>query len=729
MSNTTRHILLGTALSLSLAHLAQAADAVSDRAKDPNATIEVAQSDAAPPATADDSKPGDAVDGKVERVVVTARKRKERAFDVPGPVTVIGGDDLEKNDLNNAREFVDLIPGGFTNDTAVGVRKDFVVRGIGVPTEFAEPGVALYVDEAYAGGMRVNPPNFYDVERIEVLRGPQGGLYGRGAVGGAINIITRGPTDEFEGAAQVSIGRFERFQVNGLLNVPLSDDAGVRVAGWLVNQNEGRLYNPVLDTYIDDVESFGGRMTAAFDLGGSTSLKLIAEVSDDSGPQQAFVVPGNGDTKNIIRRDTSEFTDILYTRLTAQLNTDTGLGQFTGILGYRDYDLAYNADQDYSAAGTPRIIPRDEQISSWYGEARLLSPEGSGPISYLFGINFFSEDGRAILNSFLPSSPATANLLRRQAQTTDSFSAYGELTWALSDKFDVIGSLRYTHDEKNLDFLTVATAPIDFLSGAAVDSATFENLSPGMTLAYSVSPTLNLYARAQTGFRAGGYNFVVDTALIGELPYDEETSINYELGAKLQLWDGMAELDLSIYQLEQTDILIVFPAPAPTFGVLDNGGEGRTRGVELDFLFYPTDELRLQGNIAWMEGIITEAAPGSFAVANSNIPFIPPWSGSLMASWQKPIFDDVDLVTDLVYVYRGDVSGVRGFSTTLPDGGYSLINLRVGLAAEKWFVRGYLDNATDERYVQSESFNSTFAQPMASFNAGRTYGVTAGISF
>lgn len=656
----------------------------------------------------------------LETITVTSFKREQSLLELPNAVTAVGAQTVENLRLSDARDLIQLVPSAFLQENNAGTARDISIRGVATPTLFAEPGVSLYIDEIYASGFISYPTQFRDIERVEVLRGPQGALYGRNAVGGAVNVISARPDDEFSGRVRATAASFDRYEVEGILNVPVSDKLAIRALSWYDDQAEGEYFNQTLDQYIDSSRSTGGRLSALFTPTDAFSVTATVETEDADGPGTYLFFPESGETEKTIQRDTQPTNAWEATRYSLKADYVTGAGTFTFVAGGRTYELSGVEDTDLSASTTvdlltgqlgQQITTRSNTVDSTFAEARWLSPD-TGPLSILAGVNYLDEEAEGDILTNLQGlsfafagglAPFTLGIENNQRLT--SYAVFGEANWALNDQTNLIVSGRYTNDDKSVDFVFTPTPTLfGFVGGpqTAQVSDTFDNFSPGVTVAYAASDTLNTYAKVQTGFRAGGYNFNVANA--ANLRYEEETSINYEVGAKKSLADGKGYVAVSAYLLQQEDVLVpVFDVTAPPGlqGYLINAGEAETLGIELEGSFEIFEGLTLQGSAGFLNAEFTS---GSFANALAQVvnldglqvPSSRDWTGSFLATYRRPFSATLDIVANASFTTRSD--GFQDTENAFEISGNEQVNLSAGIETERFQVLGFVQNATDDKY-------------------------------
>jgi iron complex outermembrane receptor protein len=639
--------------------------------------------------------------GSVAEVVVTARKREEKLFDVPGPVSAVTGQQVDSVRLNDARDLVTTIPTGFLQEVNAGTARDINIRGIGTPTLFAEPGVASYVDDVYSSGFISYPTQFYDLDRVEVLRGPQGGLYGRNAVGGAVNFIDHVPTPDFGGYVRASYGSWQRSEFEGMLNIPINDQSGLRLVGWRTDQLQGDYYNPYLHQYMDKNDSEGGRFVYNAHLTDKLTFNLIGETQKGDGPGTILYFPGIGETKKTVNRDTEPRNTFTVSRLAGKVDWDTEAGQVTLIAGYRNYDLHGIEDNDLSADPAAKsVVTRKNTVVSRYAELRWLSKD-LGPVSILAGVSYLDDHGfgfvfgDSIGLSALLGAPAT--LTFSNDQSVQSWSPFVEATWHLTDTLSLIGDLRYTSDQKHENFAFIPspafTAVVSSFTYQALETTkTFTQTSPGVTLAWDPDPNWRLYSKVQTGFRAGGFNFNV--ANVKDLPYNSETSINYEVGVKRRIPGGY--LAATGFRLDQDHTLLGefdLTVPPTVASYLGNLGKARTYGLELEANFQPLPGLTINSNVGLLDAKLlsgTETFYGN--LAGKELFTGRKVTAALMANYRHPITGDIDLLANGSYTYRAP--GWADAANTVRADGERLLNATAGFDFRRRYqVLAYVQNA------------------------------------
>jgi iron complex outermembrane receptor protein len=563
---------------------------------------------AGPPAASQtagqDTGPGD--------VIVTARRREERLEDVPAAASAFSGEELRAFNVESGIDLTQFTPGLYVINNGSGINNEFVIRGEGTTrANNVETGSGLYRDEMYipggnAGGRDFAPIDFFDVERVEVLRGPQGSYFGRNSVGGAVNIITQRPRETPGGYVELRAGSQEVFRAEAVVNVPLSDALALRVGGFSEIQRGGFYRSNIDGRQLDREKSYGVRAQLAFTPSSALTVRLLAEYADQDAPRPEvfeFVLPVNdppfnapGPSGFAIDRfskpiDTStRFTRAIET-YRADVSLDLGAVTLKSITGLRKRYATSSQDVDFQAANAIQRLLNATGVASepfqrFYQDLRLTS-SGGGSFFWLIGAEYTEVDStlRQLTNALVPTvapagctaaiactlgalQNAARNAFRDQVSGLDdeSYAAYAAVTLDLTDRLSLSADGRYTIDEKG--FSNVETRRLDNPATPANESfgrtfnigRRFERFTPGASLTYAITPNTNIYARVATAYRSGGFNNdqgepndgVSDVAL--PVAYDPESVIGYEVGVKGRL--GRQRFAVSAYYVDKSDSFI-----------------------------------------------------------------------------------------------------------------------------------------------------------------------------
>ncbi len=352
----------------------------------------------------------------VDELVVTAQRRAQPLLDIPATITAISGDTLKDQGVSDMKSIIARVPNSVLADDSENFETYINIRGIAQVDINAEPNFGLYRNGIFNGGERGNLGAQIDVERVEVLSGPQSGLYGRDAVGGAVNVVDVTPNmDGINGYAIASYGNWERAELQGAINIPLRPNFAIRATGWYINQDQGQLYDISLNQYIDKSRDVGGRLSAKWNATDKLSFLWMAEFENKTGPSlEAFAVNGITDqfgvnccgfpntgpmTLKTIQEDTPNVERWAQTYLSQDITYDTGtdLGTFELQGAYRNYHLFLQEDQDHTAFG-PETFPmdiqqvqyRNERLHNFYAQLLWKSPSDR-KFTWIVGADYFNE--------------------------------------------------------------------------------------------------------------------------------------------------------------------------------------------------------------------------------------------------------------------------------------------------------------------------------------------------
>lgn len=568
---------------------------------------------------------------RLDDVVVVAQKREERLQDVPVAVSVVQGKRLEELGLQTFEQLSRYVPNLTVADGASGNR--ITVRGISSGTNRGfEQSVGLFVDGVYAGRARQFSVPFFDVERVEVLKGPQGVLFGKNTVAGAISLLSAQPTAErhveLGGAYEARTGATE---ATAILSGPISDNLSARLALRHSDADDGQVYNSLSKTKERGVEDNLGRLTLAWT--PSDAFKLVGKYeyskSETTGSIFQLVAAGNYgalfaaadptyETK-LDRRSSigsgKPSTNVLRAT-NASVRADWSLGAATLVsqTGYSAFKASTrDEDSDFTPANV-LTFNNDEDFWQFSQELRVESSFGKA-VTYVAGVYYQRGDYRAqpenIFNGSVRSLPSTRNR-RDFDQSSTSYSGFAEATWRVSPALRLIAGARYNVEDKDVRRgLTVlkfdgsgpeTSASILAFSRTALASQTFsvrqsrteKDLSPSLTVQYDLAPGLMAYAKANRASKAGGFD--ASDTLGTAKPYEDERVTAYEGGLKSSF--GAAELNLAVYSAEFKDLQV--QAFNGVSFQTTNAAKARSRGVELDGRWRLSPEWLLSGGIAYL---------------------------------------------------------------------------------------------------------------------------------
>lgn len=659
---------------------------------------------------------------QIDQVIVTAQKREEALSDVPISIAVLDGAEIEKNAIVNFEDLDESVPNFFVarSPGADAIFLRGLGSGSGSPT--LEQSVVLFVDDIYAGNARQFQTPWLDVQRVEVLRGPQGYLVGKNTSAGAIRFVSNRPGTEVEGKASVEYD-FERDgpTVSGMLSGPVSDSIGLRGAVKYRNL-DGYIHNSLNGRDEPENEEFAGRVMASYASGNFDALlKLEATTLENDGNLYVMTSQIAGRPLDRTKESGSslgkDFDDNDTQNMMLQLNWALGGGHtLTAITGFSAYDTEYGVDADFFESDLAYSI-FEEDFDQWSQELRLLSPTGQ-TFEYVVGAYAHTNDideNRDTGAIFAP--PASTH--RVFEQSNDSWSVYGSLTWNVSEQWSVQGGLRYTHDQKDASYLRIA-GPLAFTDkiGTVVqdfsDSLSDGETDPGISLQWRPNEALMFYASYAQGHKAGGFQGAIPNATPTSFEIKPEQSEAFEVGAK-GMYDRFS-FEVAVFDTSYDDMQVAASVPTdPSSTVFafftGNAAEATSRGVELSGTYRVTDDLQLRGSIAFLDAEydsyvrgpcaqgqpVEDPATGSCNLSGVVLPFAPDYSGILSILYERPLTARWSMAADLSMSFRDD------FRTDAPNDphfvqeAYEKYDARLAFTRdEKLEIAAIMKNITDE---------------------------------
>lgn len=701
----------------------------------------------------------------LEEIIVTAQKRTENLQDVPIAISAIGADRIEQLNATRLSDLANVAPGlsldrGSANDTVY-------IRGVGGGgRNIGFTGRAgVYLDGVYIGQPSALNQPMLDIERVEVLRGPQGTLFGRNTVSGAVNIITAPPSGDFGGDVRVSGGNYDYRGVTAGVNVPLVEDKLLSKLSFSDERRNGfttNLYSG--DDVIGSLDLQSWRLGLRALPTDALTMDLIVDYTQDdsfrSGPESVSNLTGGGTTDP--NAPAPFETNTNTPRIKEAVNKGANLNityefanemTLTSISAYRDSSLFIQADNDYSPADFvyTRYSDDFEQISQ---ELRIASPTQQR-VRFVAGLFFLQETAETERIAFWGAGAGGLGLgLAPNSNTpsnarivTDSYAAFGSLDFSITDNWILNAGARYTLEKRDLLF------NLDGSTSGLIGIATLDNfrdddeedkLTPAVGLTWKISDTANLYAKYSEGFKSGGWNIdflnrnqVRDLNGDGrvDFAFDTETVKSYEIGAKTELFDRMLRINIAAFQADYRDYQInrFNRFGGITVIQLSNAAEVATTGAELSIEAMPFDQLRLTLDAAYIDGSFENFPGGGAAGADASgnlLPFSPEWSGSVSAQYTQPIAAwSGDLVVFAQYAYRTDTyAGQENLPAQYLES-RGLLNARIALRfAERWEVAVFGNNVLEEAYLTNRT-SDFFGTRFVERGDPRTYGAEIAFQF
>jgi iron complex outermembrane receptor protein len=551
-------------------------------------------------------------ENQVEEIIITANRREEKLQDVPAAVSAFSGEQLERLGIEGSKELSQITPG--LNFTQSVFSPQPTIRGIGVRGVGAgdESVVPIYIDGVYQSFIAGADMQFNNIQRIEVLKGPQGALLGRNATGGAINIITKTPGPGFSGRASISYGSFEevisKVYVSGGNDVLAADFAVVanRDDGYVEDDLRGDTYAHLSDVSVRSKVVYTPNDFAQLrvSLGYTNNSDSTGEAYRQlNGNTIGARVPGNPVTTKAYK---SALSYAPYNKLRAATASVTGILNFdaftlTSVTGFADYKLRIKADSD----GTPLEIATLTyiQVSDNIYQEVYATSTGDGPFSWIVGgVYYRDSSGMSPYSTTYSKSVSLTGVLGAQSISrtrpsilTDSYAVYGQGTYEFNDQWKITLGGRYTSEKK--DFTSrVGVTVFTYLA----NEATFEQFTPNLIVQYQPNSQLNLYAKVGQAFKSGLFNASA-TTVAATKAVDPETVTQYELGIKSDPANWL-RLNIAAYYTDYKDLQSNARDPVTLSSVLQNAGGATIYGIEGDATIRASDNLNLRVGASWLHG-------------------------------------------------------------------------------------------------------------------------------
>ncbi len=674
----------------------------------------------------------------LEEIIVTAQKRAERLQDVPIPMTVIGASDLAETNHFRLQDYSSQVPGlSVTSSDSAGSPR-LGIRGIS-PAPFGNPtvgvtldGVPLGSEIAFGGGSVTPELDPSDLKQIEVLRGPQGTLYGAASMGGLLKYETVDPSmTQLDGRVDVGSnfvhnGRHPGYDMNGAVNVPISDSFAARASafarwapGYIDNVQTG-------ERGVNGTQITGGFLSALWRPVGTFSLKLNALFQDTrlSGEPLVMLGPGFGDLQQAFMPNAGAQNSKFET-YSAIADWKLGSVELTSVTGYNNtgvltpLDNTLNLGQLVSVAyPTSNAFEVDYVRSSKFTqELRVATPLGKH-LQWLIGA-YFSHELPHSYTKYVPTRPDSTPLgtfanLESQVRFTE-WAGFTDLTYLVTDRFDIQFGARASRMKQSfvevdsgpyLPMVEGLSSPTVYPEVAATESATTYLLTPR----FKITPDVMVYARYATGFRPGGTN-------VGVIPpgaqrdFNPDKTQNYEAGVKADLLDHKLYLEGALYRIDWRDIQVFLEVPGTTFGYYSNGSRAKTQGVELSANARPLPGLRTGAWVSLNEAVLTQGMPANsvtYGVSGDKLPFSSRFSASASADYDIAMrAETLSLGATLSYV--GERTGA--FMPTAQREvypGYASVDFHTSLTFGRFIWSVYVNNAFDRRGIVGGGLGSYF---------------------
>lgn len=700
----------------------------------------------------------------LEEIIVTATKREQNLQDVAAAVTALSDEAISQAQINSSEDLAIMVPSLTLQKGSDARESSFNIRGIGTQSYSigAEPSVSTMLDGVVMGRSGQAFMELMDIQRIEVLRGPQGTLFGKNSTGGVVHIITRQPTEEHTGEIKGSVLSGEEYRAGFTVSGPLTDNLGYRltgsgsdVSGYTKNFFDGEEYNGSENwtargklhwAPTDDIDMVLSVDYSDQECDCTVSAIRSLEPWDGNEAKVAEilglldpVVPG--DDNNEANIDLIPSSQSSQWGSALEINWDIGDFTLTSISAARGFDIDGNSSDDYD--GQPVVVIGLQQVSDvtqeqFTQELRITSPDDDR-FTYVAGLFYFDQqvdrEYSRSLDFGLDNNPT--GMATFSAETTN-WAAFGEAVWTFSDDWRLIFGGRYTEDELDYKFRRTRDGlpvgiPVPVVP--SVDSTDESDFSGKLALQWDISDDGMGYLSYTEGYKGPAFDLTFDADPTTQERIDPETSTSLEMGFKSTLFDGRATLNAALFYSEydnfqaegffDSDGLPNCPPENPTCDpgddpgafLLVNAGEVSTQGLELDFQAQVTENLRISGGLALIDAKIDEylegpcnngqtfrgECVGSQDLSGGDLPYSPDWKGNVAAAYTWRRDDLFDVV--FIGMARGQDDVLYSLSQdedTIGDS-YWIFDASVAFKDHRdhWQATLFVKNLTDEFYPAS----------------------------
>ncbi|WP_326523683.1 TonB-dependent receptor [Sphingomonas sp.] len=703
---------------------------------------------------------------QVADVVVTARKREESLQDVPIAVTAYSGDAIRDAQIVDLSAIAGRTP-SFTFQKQGSIEQEAFIRGVGtvrLTSATADPSVGLFINEVYIGRRGAATPPIFDLERVEVLRGPQGTIFGKNVVGGAVSLITGAPRFEFGGAAYIAAGNYGTVQSEAHVTGALSDTVAARIA-FATDRHDGYSRNIVNGQELEDTNGYAGRLSFLVNASDRLTLNFVGDVSHDSGGGQARHAvddPTRAGVGAIAAANLSSDPRTTFTPyeqfqrrttygFSARADYDFGGATLTYLGALRGGDSGQRFSQ--AGAGAPpsltdSVLTQFEKYTGVTQELRIAS-DPAKQLRWLLGLYYLREEtdrsSENAARSALPGGPGgTRDSLDgvnnfTQNGVASNYAAFGEVEYEFMPGLTASLGARYTIDNKVTDASATIISfgmPGDILSPAPLRTPynisvenTWRELTPRAALEWKASDNVLVYASAAKGFKGGGWQAATPDPVTAARPFNPETAWNYEIGIKSDLFDRRVRLNLAAFRLDFNDLQVEQLDDVLLTTVVTNAASAKIQGIEGEVSLAVTEGFTLSGS-----GSILDAKYKLYVDPRRNItytgnslPRTPDYQFSVAADLKQPIGGDLELMANASYTYQDTF--FYGPDNTNFEPGYGLLDARLGIGkiGGRWAVSLWGKNLTNRLY--RTSVIPFLGDESSLYGAPRTYGVRLSSKF
>lgn len=701
----------------------------------------------------------------LDEVIVTAQRREQAAQDVGIALSVVGGEQLDEKNISVVNDLENAVPALEVDSQFGGGQPQFRIRGIGA-REYSSNNastVGIYVDEVAHPYTVTTQGALFDVARMEVLRGPQGTLYGRNTTGGAVNIITNAPTDQLRSGVTAEYGSYDRYKVEGFVSGPLTDSLRARLAAtteqggaWQFNRDTGEALGDADRTAVrgrliwDASERVSVNLNATYSRDKSDGLgfRLLAPYTPVGGatipadtqwritgwgisPELAAVagLPNNAKPQ----RNNTGFD------LSMIIKVDLGAAELTSITAHQSFERKEFNDWDGTSFHESNVFFYND-INVTSQELRLASTS-DGPLSWMVGAHYADED---IDGGFYTQFRGLGPLINTPyGQTVEAFGVFTHNTYQVTDRLNLVAGLRYENETRTL---TTTGTGVGGAVGAAVTYDTdLSEVSGRLGLEYKLADDVLLYANVSRGVKSGGFTTYNATSAT---PFKPEIVIAYETGFKSEFFDRRVQLNGAVFYYDYRDQQVQgleYDRDNGRLGKITNVPKSSISGGELELIWAVIPGLTVTQHVAYKDGQYDEYFAIDGPKTDAANPPDGPWDviisndrsgerlgfprltygGSVAYDWS---LGNVDIRAETNYSYRDELYSVSA-SSIIPEYWLANANLSLSPAGSNWSVTFWARNIFNKYFEETRNGFNGSARPTTSPHMPRTVGVRLSMDF
>jgi iron complex outermembrane receptor protein len=665
---------------------------------------------------------------ELEEIRVTATRRETTVQTTPIAITALSHADLQDSNITDLTKLPMQVPSLFVGGNDNFGSNSVSIRGIGSLALGlgAEEAVGIYIDGVYQGKPYGNIFNFVDIDRIEVLEGPQGTLYGRNATGGAINIVTIQPGNEFTGQANATFTNYGGVNLSAYAIVPLVPNVLSLKVAVGEEHRDGWAYDPTQNSHPYNLHNQYGSFALRWTPDSETDVTLAGRVGN-TYTGDMFKDANSTLPIDIFPDYYPSYTQNRFADASLTINRDLGFANLTSISGFQDASAIVSSDSG--------LLPQESiDYNAWAyttqmtQELRLVSKD-TGPFSWLAGAQYYHENSKI----YLPFQVVIADtgVLFDAKLRTNSYSGYAEGTYKVTDKLSITAGGRYSVDAKrwegcgNTDIpLGQGISPADCAGPETVlQSRRWDALTPHAVLDYQATDRILLYTSATKGFRSGGWNFAIATD--AQSPFNPEYVWSYEAGIKSDWFDRTVRLNLTGFHANYSQLQV--RANVGEFLSVYNAGSAKINGVELQSGFRPLEGLDLGFNAAWLDAQYTQYAYTTDGVvtdfSGQTLSRAPKWDLTGNVQYRFNAGDWVTVTPRAEYHFVSQVFYLQ--PDIQPEGADAIhivnVSVKFQPTHQPWNVSLFCDNATNVQF-RTHTFDNPLGVVAASYSDPRIYG-------